>query len=67
MPYFRVELTATAMVENTLVVRADSPEDAADEALKQLNEVVWQYAGLTDDPVEIVLVTESSQGGLSRE
>ena len=59
MPQFHVELSATALVEASLTVRADSPEDARDEALKRLNEVVWRYAGLHDEPVDIVDVIEA--------
>ena len=53
MPYFRVEFTATAAVENTLVVRADSPEDAADEALKQLNQSYQGIRGLRSTAQDI--------------
>lgn len=40
MPQFHVNLSATAIVETTITVRADSPEDAQSEALKRLNEVL---------------------------
>jgi len=49
MPKFTVTLNAQAIVTGSLEVTADSPEDAEDEALKRLGEIVWRYAGLTED------------------
>jgi len=49
MPKFTVTLNAQAIVTGSLEVTADRPEDAEDEALKRLGEIVWQYAGLTED------------------
>jgi hypothetical protein len=50
MPTFSVTLTMTAFVEGTLTVRADDSDQAADEALKRLGEILWQYQGLQGDP-----------------
>ena len=58
MPKFHVNLSATAIVETTITVRADSPEDAQSEALKRLNEVLWRYMGLNAEPVQVVDVLE---------
>lgn len=57
MPKFRVELSATAIVEAVLTVRADSEEEAYDEALKRLDDARWTFAGLDGPPVELVDVS----------
>ena len=63
MPKFRIELSARVIVETDMIVRADSSEDAREEALKCINDVVWRYAGLdyndVVNPVEITDVTET--------
>ena len=51
MAYFTVTLNALAYVTGSIRVRADSPEDAENEALKQLGNVLWHYEGLSEQPV----------------
>lgn len=58
MPKFRVKLSATAFVEATLTVRADSEGDAHDEALKCVDDADWTFAGLDGHPVEIIDAVE---------
>ncbi len=60
MPRFHVELSATALVTGSLTVVADSPEDAENEARKRLGDVLWHYAELDGNPVDITEVTEDS-------
>lgn len=59
MAYFTVTFNALAFVTGSIRVRADSPKDAEDEAFKQLGDVLWQYQGLSEDPVEITDVEET--------
>lgn len=59
MPRFSVTLNALAFVTGVLDVVADSPDEAENEARKRLGDVLWHYAGLNGNPVDITEITDS--------
>ena len=56
--FYKVQLTTTAVVTQTLMVAAESEEEAKSDAIAQSHDNVWEYQGADYDNIETEILSD---------